>query len=56
MELIAKGMSQSEYKRIFRKLLNTGQCNPEDIERMDDYQRFAVNELKKHYRDILKQQ
>lgn len=40
------GLSAREWAQVRNDMLNTGECNPETIERMNKAQRYWVNETK----------
>ena len=48
-ELMAQkeGHSQSDWKRIRERYVNTGEIDPEDVEGANKHQRFFINEIKK---------
>lgn len=46
------GMNPSEWKLTKLRMLNTGEFDPEDWNKLSDYQKYFCNELKKSYRDL----
>lgn len=40
------GMSATEWKKTREHMLNTGECDPNEMERMSKAQRYFINELK----------
>lgn len=48
------GLPATEWTKCRKHMLTTGECDPEQIDRMNKAQRFFINECKKTLRDINK--
>ena len=49
------GLPAREWTQIRKKMLNTGECDPNEMERMNKAQRWFVNELKLGIRSLTKE-
>ncbi|MDO8094427.1 MAG: hypothetical protein Q6360_13195 [Candidatus Brocadiales bacterium] len=46
------GLEHKEWNRVLDGYLNTGECDPNDIEGMDKTQQNIINEIKKAFKRI----
>lgn len=49
------GLPPREWSQVRKDMLNTGECNPECMERMNKAQRWFINELKLAIRSVNKE-